>query len=85
MNFKADNNLLFSLSFYKSFLRGLDIFGRGDWRSISRDCVITRTTTEVASHAQKLFNHINACSKQNRTARLSVLNIISPEAETVGT
>ncbi|KAL6274256.1 hypothetical protein ACE6H2_024948 [Prunus campanulata] len=37
------------------FLKGLEQYGKGDWRSISRFCVVTRTTTQVASHAQKYF------------------------------
>ncbi|PIA59436.1 hypothetical protein AQUCO_00400370v1 [Aquilegia coerulea] len=28
-------------------------YGKGDWRNISRNFVITRTPTQVASHAQK--------------------------------
>lgn len=40
---------------HKLFLQGLDRFGKGDWRSISRQCVFTRTPAQVASHAQKYF------------------------------
>ena len=37
------------------FLAGLEKFGKGDWRNIARQCVFTRTPTQVASHAQKFF------------------------------
>uniref|UniRef100_A0A0D9V841 Myb-like domain-containing protein n=1 Tax=Leersia perrieri TaxID=77586 RepID=A0A0D9V841_9ORYZ len=37
------------------FLEGLEQYGRGDWRNISRFSVRTRTPTQVASHAQKFF------------------------------
>jgi SHAQKYF class myb-like DNA-binding protein len=37
------------------FLNGLKKYGKGDWRSISRNCVVTRTPSQVASHAQKYF------------------------------
>ncbi|KAK9285554.1 hypothetical protein L1049_024749 [Liquidambar formosana] len=40
---------------HKNFLEGLDKYGKGDWRSISRNCVPSRTPTQVASHAQKYF------------------------------
>ncbi|KAK4350001.1 hypothetical protein RND71_029314 [Anisodus tanguticus] len=40
---------------HRLFLLGLDKFGKGDWRSISRNFVISRTPTQVASHAQKYF------------------------------
>ncbi|XP_048635944.1 transcription factor SRM1-like [Brassica napus] len=37
------------------FLKGLDEFGRGDWKSVSRKYVKTRSARQVASHAQKYF------------------------------
>ncbi|XP_060172709.1 uncharacterized protein LOC132603598 [Lycium barbarum] len=68
---------------HRSFLRGLVKFGRGDWRSISRHCVISRTPTQVASHAQKYFNRLKAVNKDNR--RSSIHDITSVDAETAGT
>lgn len=40
---------------HRKFLSGLEIYGKGDWRSISRKVVGTKTPTQVASHAQKYF------------------------------
>ncbi|KAI4356010.1 hypothetical protein L6164_000064 [Bauhinia variegata] len=40
---------------HRQFLLGLKKYGKGDWRSISRNFVTTRTPTQVASHAQKYF------------------------------
>lgn len=37
------------------FLVGLEKYGKGDWKSISRYVVLTRNPTQVASHAQKHF------------------------------
>lgn len=34
---------------------GLQKHGKGDWRNISRNFVITKTSTQVASHAQKYY------------------------------
>lgn len=34
---------------------GLEKHGKGDWRSISRNFVISKTPTQVASHAQKYY------------------------------
>ncbi|CAL9101155.1 unnamed protein product [Musa textilis] len=48
------------------FLLGLDKYGKGDWRNISRNFVITRTPTQVASHAQKYFIRLNSGSKDKR-------------------
>ncbi|KAJ6800806.1 transcription factor DIVARICATA-like [Iris pallida] len=40
---------------HRRFLEGLAKYGKGDWRMISRMAVVTRTPTQVASHAQKYF------------------------------
>lgn len=40
---------------HKRFLMGLIKYGKGDWRNISRNYVISKTPTQVASHAQKYF------------------------------
>lgn len=34
---------------------GLQKHGKGDWRNISRNFVVTKTSTQVASHAQKYY------------------------------
>ncbi|KAK4730978.1 hypothetical protein R3W88_023966 [Solanum pinnatisectum] len=72
---------------HRSFLRGLDIYGKGDWRSISRHCVITRTAMQVATHAQKYFKRIEVNKKTNKRARAkpSVLDITGVDAEFDGT
>lgn len=40
---------------HRLFLMGLQKYGKGDWRNISRNYVITRTPTQVASHAHKYY------------------------------
>ncbi|GMH27137.1 hypothetical protein Nepgr_028980 [Nepenthes gracilis] len=40
---------------HRRFLLGLEKQGKGDWRNISRNFVISKTPTQVASHAQKYF------------------------------
>ncbi|KAJ0039628.1 hypothetical protein Pint_28748 [Pistacia integerrima] len=53
---------------HKLFLEGLEKYGKGDWRSISRFCVVTRTPTQVASHAQKYFIRLHHKSKLHKFA-----------------
>ncbi|XP_055811703.1 transcription factor MYBS1-like [Solanum dulcamara] len=52
-----------------------------------RHCVITRTASQVASHAHKFFKRVEANNKGNRRARTkaSVLDITSVDAEAAGT
>ncbi|XP_058099592.1 transcription factor DIVARICATA-like isoform X2 [Magnolia sinica] len=58
---------------HRQFLRGLQKYGKGDWRNISRNFVITKTPTQVASHAQKFF--IRQCSGGKDKRRSSIHDI----------
>ncbi|KAJ7956590.1 transcription factor DIVARICATA [Quillaja saponaria] len=60
---------------HRLFLLGLDKFGKGDWRSISRNFVMSRTPTQVASHAQKYFIRLNSMNRDRR--RTSIHDITS--------
>ncbi|KAI3470846.1 hypothetical protein Pfo_027509 [Paulownia fortunei] len=40
---------------HRRFLLGLQKHGRGDWKNISRNFVVSKTPTQVASHAQKYY------------------------------
>ncbi|OIT05325.1 PREDICTED: transcription factor DIVARICATA-like [Nicotiana attenuata] len=68
---------------HRLFLLGLDKFGKGDWRSISRNFVISRTPTQVASHAQKYFIRLNSMNRDRR--RSSIHDITSINGGDVST
>lgn len=55
---------------HRLFLLGLEKYGKGDWRSISRNFVISRTPTQVASHAQKYFIRQNSMNKDRRRSSI---------------
>ncbi|XP_060212535.1 transcription factor DIVARICATA-like [Lycium barbarum] len=55
---------------HRLFLIGLDKYGKGDWRSISRNVVISRTPTQVASHAQKYFIRQQAMKKERKRSSI---------------
>lgn len=55
---------------HRLFLLGLDKYGKGDWRSISRNFVVSRTPTQVASHAQKYFIRLNSMNKDRRRSSI---------------
>ncbi|KAL8550002.1 hypothetical protein ACS0TY_008722 [Phlomoides rotata] len=51
---------------HQLFLMGLNKYGKGDWRNISRYYVITKTATQVASHAQKYFRRQTSSTPVDR-------------------
>ncbi|KAG2310190.1 hypothetical protein Bca52824_021747 [Brassica carinata] len=55
---------------HKLFLIGLKRYGKGDWRSIARNVVVTRTPTQVASHAQKYFLRQNSVKKERKRSSI---------------
>ncbi|MQK21906.1 hypothetical protein EI013_26420, partial [Escherichia coli] len=63
---------------HRMFLLGLQKLGKGDWRGIARNYVISRTPTQVASHAQKYF--IRQSNVSGRKRRSSLFDIVADEA-----
>ncbi|GAB2211877.1 hypothetical protein Droror1_Dr00025216 [Drosera rotundifolia] len=55
---------------HRLFLIGLEKYGKGDWRSISRNVVVTRTPTQVASHAQKYYLRQNSVRKERKRSSI---------------
>ncbi|KAK1310504.1 Transcription factor DIVARICATA [Acorus calamus] len=55
---------------HRRFLEGLEKYGKGDWRSISRNAVVSRTPTQVASHAQKYFLRQSADKKDKKRSSI---------------
>ncbi|KAF9602723.1 hypothetical protein IFM89_030611 [Coptis chinensis] len=62
---------------HRMFLLGLQKLGKGDWRGIARNYVISRTPTQVASHAQKHF--IRQTNMSRRKRRSSLFDITADE------
>ncbi|CAD5178274.1 unnamed protein product [Musa acuminata subsp. malaccensis] len=55
---------------HRMFLLGLQKLGKGDWRGIARNFVVSRTPTQVASHAQKYFIRQSNSSRRKRRSSL---------------
>uniref|UniRef100_A0A803N1X0 Uncharacterized protein n=1 Tax=Chenopodium quinoa TaxID=63459 RepID=A0A803N1X0_CHEQI len=64
---------------HRLFLIGEVIYGGGDWRSIARMIVKTRSSTQVASHAQKFHDREK---KPKNTKRASIHDITTVDHET---
>ncbi|KAL5231185.1 hypothetical protein ABZP36_029961 [Zizania latifolia] len=64
---------------HKMFLLGLNKLGKGDWRGISRNYVVSRTPTQVASHAQKYF--IRQSNVQRRKRRSSLFDMVIDDSD----
>ncbi|RWR84588.1 transcription factor DIVARICATA-like protein [Cinnamomum micranthum f. kanehirae] len=69
---QEDLNPELMLSLHRLFLNGLLEYGKGDWKSISRDAVVSRTPAQVASHAQKHYLRMdNPGMRERQRPRLS--------------
>uniref|UniRef100_A0A7N0RD48 Uncharacterized protein n=1 Tax=Kalanchoe fedtschenkoi TaxID=63787 RepID=A0A7N0RD48_KALFE len=64
---------------HRLFLIGLQKYGKGDWRSISRQVVITRTPTQVASHAQKYFLRQNSVKKERKRSSIHDITTVDKQ------
>ena len=57
---------------HERFLLGQSIYGKGKWAKISKKCVLTRTPTQVASHAQKYYKRMNPMVAKKRKSIFDV-------------
>ncbi|MFQ6659338.1 hypothetical protein Gotur_028252 [Gossypium turneri] len=65
---------------HRQFLMGLKKYGKGDWRNISRNFVMTRTPTQVASHAQKYFiRQLTGGKDKKRTSIHDITTVNIPD------
>ncbi|KAF2301145.1 hypothetical protein GH714_020400 [Hevea brasiliensis] len=69
---------------HRLFLVGLQKLGKGDWRGIARNFVVSRTPTQVASHAQKYFiRQSNATRRKRRSSLFDMVPDMATEPQTV--
>lgn len=61
------------------FMFGLKMYGKGNWAKIAKKCVLTRTPTQVASHAQKYYER----SQRPRTTTRRRKSIFDDQVQVV--
>lgn len=79
---RAMTGLKWTIEEHKQFLEGLQRFGRGNWKAISVHYVSSRTTSQVASHAQKYFLRLDKKkTTPPKKLRSSILDVSSDSEE----
>ncbi|CAN1285970.1 Transcription factor MYBS3 [Linum perenne] len=69
---------------HRLFLIGLQKLGKGDWRGIARNYVVSRTPTQVASHAQKYFiRQSNATRRKRRSSLFDMVTDVASDPQSV--
>ncbi|KAK1314477.1 hypothetical protein QJS10_CPA06g00828 [Acorus calamus] len=69
---------------HKMFLVGLKKLGKGDWRGIARNYVVSRTPTQVASHAQKYFiRQTNSTRRKRRSSLFDMVAEVPAESQSL--
>ncbi|WCJ31866.1 Duplicated homeodomain-like superfamily protein [Euphorbia peplus] len=75
---EAGRGNLWSEEEQKLFLAGLEKLGRGNWKGIAKNFVTTRTSTQVASHAQKYFLRLTCSYKRKRNTSVFDMSLHDP-------
>ncbi|KAL4291075.1 hypothetical protein GQ457_14G024510 [Hibiscus cannabinus] len=62
---------------HRRFLMGLVKYGKGDWRNISRNFVVSKTPTQVASHAQKYYQRQHSGGKDRKRPSIHDITVLN--------
>ncbi|XP_047321104.1 transcription factor SRM1-like [Impatiens glandulifera] len=71
------NSLPWTPNEHRLFLLGLENCLKDDWQSISRNFVITKSSSQVASYAQKYFFSENSNNKERNRLRIDDVTVNS--------
>ncbi|KEH19961.1 transcription factor SRM1 [Medicago truncatula] len=68
---KASGSYHWTEDEHRLFLMGVEKYGKGKWKKISENYVVTKTHTQIASHAQKYFKGLNSTKEKKERRRSS--------------
>uniref|UniRef100_A0A0D9WQ43 Uncharacterized protein n=1 Tax=Leersia perrieri TaxID=77586 RepID=A0A0D9WQ43_9ORYZ len=63
---KSGKSRFWTIDEHRLFLWGLQHYGRGEWKNISRFFVPSKTPVQVSSHAQKFFRRLERADVKQR-------------------
>uniref|UniRef100_A0A0E0K085 HTH myb-type domain-containing protein n=1 Tax=Oryza punctata TaxID=4537 RepID=A0A0E0K085_ORYPU len=64
---------------HSQFLHGIGTYGKGKWKTLARDFVKTKSSTQIASHYQKFCIRVEK-RRLSKCKRASIHDIVSPTA-----
>nr|XP_025882004.1 transcription factor DIVARICATA [Oryza sativa Japonica Group] len=70
---------------HRQFLRGLRVYGRGEWKSISMNFVRSKTPVQVSSHAQKYFRRVESAAADKQRYSINDVGLNDDTAAMDGT
>ncbi|KAG5129209.1 hypothetical protein AAZX31_13G025100 [Glycine max] len=62
---------------HRLFLIGMERFGKSNWTNIAQHVVLTKTPSQVASHAQKFFLHHSSVKQSKRQRKIPSIHDIT--------
>ncbi|KAL1540248.1 hypothetical protein AAHA92_24629 [Salvia divinorum] len=74
---KRTKGVPWTIEEHRLFLQGIDIYGRSNWREITRNLLQGRLTSQVASHAQKFFKRKANRKKDGMRASIHDITTVS--------
>lgn len=80
---KMENEMInsWNLKWCRLFLVGMEIYGKSNWREIAKRVVMTKTPSQVASHAQKYFLRQQSAGQKQKRSRSSIHDITTIDPE----
>ncbi|KAL3738839.1 hypothetical protein ACJRO7_020244 [Eucalyptus globulus] len=74
----VDRRHIWTREEHERFLRGMNIYGKGDWKRISANVVFRKTPSELASHSQEHFSRRDRPTSLKRRRIIYNVDALAP-------